>query len=131
MQDLLNQRIGDYAPLDQAALHYLRKLVHTVAGKTEGCGSIVEALKWNQVSFLTEKPKSGTTIRFDKNATGSISLYVSCNSNLVADFKQHYPTGFEYVGTREVILPMDLASKRAELKHLIAMALTYHQRKKT
>jgi len=128
--NLIDQRIADYPPKLQENLQSLRQIVHAVADKTNGCGTIVEDLKWNQISFLTQKPKSGTTIRFDKNATNTISLYVNCNSTLIADFKQHYPDAFQYVGTREVVLPTNISGVQAELEHMIALALTYHKNKR-
>jgi len=131
LPDRINQRIADYEPAHQATLSQLRDLVHRVAAETSGCGSVVEALKWNQISFLTEKPKSGTTLRFDKNRADTISLYVNCNSTLIADFKQHYPDKFEFIGAREVVLPANLDAVQSELEHMIAIALTYHQNKST
>ncbi|MCZ4273089.1 DUF1801 domain-containing protein [Maritalea porphyrae] len=131
MPDILDQRISEYSATQQNTLCFLRELVHAVAANTTGCGSIIEALKWNQISFLTQKPKSGTTIRFDQNSSGTISLYVNCNSTLIADIKQHYPTEFEYVGSREVVLPNDLSKCHQELEHMIALALTYHQNKRS
>ncbi|MFT6659603.1 DUF1801 domain-containing protein [Maritalea sp.] len=130
LSDIIDQKIGEYQTAHRDVLCQLRALIHQVGANTAGCGQIVEALKWNQISFLTQKPKSGTTIRFDKNSSGTISLYVNCNTSLIERFRHHYPKDFTYIGTREVVLPADLSVVKTELAHMIAMALTYHQNKR-
>lgn len=127
----VDQKIAQYEPQLQQALQTIRNMVHQVAQNTVGCGQIVEALKWGQISFLTEKPKSGTTLRIDKNANGTLSLYVNCNSNMIAEASAHYPDVFTYVGAREIVLPDNLSSVSAPLEHIVAMALTYHKNKRT
>ncbi len=89
--NLVDQKISQYQQPLQVDLQKVREMVHSVAQTTKGCGQIVEALKWGQISFLTEKPKSGITLRVDKNATGSLSLYVNCNSSMIAEASAHYP----------------------------------------
>jgi hypothetical protein len=44
----------------------LRDLIFDTASHTKGVGEIEETLKWGQPSYLTIKPKSGTTIRIDQ-----------------------------------------------------------------
>lgn len=127
----VDQKIAQYDQQSKMLIQSVREMVHKVAGSTQGCGQIVEALKWGQISFLTEKPKSGTTLRIDKNATGTLSLYVNCNSNMIAEASAHYPNMFAYVGAREIVLPNDLSAVSEPLEHIIAMALTYHKNKRT
>ncbi len=129
--NIVDQRLSDYPPAQKEALSNIRALVHDVASRTPKCGQVVEALKWNQISFLTEKPKSGTTIRVDQNGSGSISVYVNCNTNLVDQIREQYGDKLKLVANREIVLPEDLEPVEAELRHVIALALTYHQNKRT
>ena len=99
-----------------------------VAGKTEGVGRIEECLKWGQPSFVTVKPKSGSTIRIDavKGSDTRYAMYFICNTNLVERFRQHYPETFTYEGNRALVFDVSEPLPQEELKHCVAMALTYH-----
>ena len=109
-------------------LRQLRALVLEVAGKTEGVGRIEECLKWGQPSFVTVKPKSGSTIRIDavKGSDTRYAMYFICNTNLVERFRQHYPETFTYEGNRAMVFDVSEPVPQEELKHCVAMALTYH-----
>lgn len=105
----------------------LRGTILAVAAETKGVGPLQETLKWGQVSYLPER--SGTTIRIDRDKkTGQAALYVSCNTNLLERYRTLYPDTFAYDGKRGVILGESF--DEAALRHIIAMALTYHQDKK-
>lgn len=108
----------------------LRELILEAARTTDGVGDVVETLKWGQPSYLTVKPKSGTTIRID--ATGGASepcgVYFHCQSRMIQDIKEVYPDVFEFEGKRALILPADKPLPEDELLHCFAMALTYHKK---
>src|SRR5947207_12044527 len=70
----------------------LRRLILDTAATTAGVGRIDETLKWGQPSYLTTRPKSGSTIRIDQAPPGSYALYVHCQTNLVATYRELYPT---------------------------------------
>lgn len=115
----------------QARILGLRALIFEVAAATEGVGQIEEALRWGQPSYLTHKPKSGTTIRIDqtKAGNGQVAMYFHCQTNLVSTFRQLYPTAFKYEGNRAILFDKgEMAAN--ELKQCIAMALTYHLNKR-
>lgn len=109
-------------------LRELRTLVLDVADKTTGVGEIEECLKWGQPSFVTNHPKSGSTIRIDavKDADNKYAMYFICNTNLVDRFREQYPDTFHYEGNRALIFDVRDQIPEAELRHCIAMALTYH-----
>ena len=44
----------------------LRRLILDVASSTEGVGPVEETLRWGQPSYLTTRPRSGSTIRIDR-----------------------------------------------------------------
>lgn len=125
--------VFDRYPADvRAPLLALRALVFETAAETEGVGPLVETLKWGQPSYLTEQSRSGTTIRIDrvKDAPGRYALYVHCNTDLIAQFRSHYPDGMSYGGKRSILFDAQEAPPRAALKHCIALALTYHRTRK-
>lgn len=118
-----------YAAQQRATLVALRSLILETAATTPGVGPLEETLKWGQISYLTAHSGSGTTIRLDTDKqSGRAALYVNCKTDLVSCFRTHYPDSFAYQGDRAVILPLkpDLPA----LRHIIALALTYHAAKK-
>ncbi|WP_306147182.1 MULTISPECIES: DUF1801 domain-containing protein [unclassified Roseibium] len=110
----------------------LRRLILETAAETDGSGKVVETLKWGQPSYLTEKPKSGTTIRIAKDGSelGDIALYVSCNTSLVSEWRGLFPD-LIFGGDRSLHLSLAKPLPLPELRQMIRMALTYHSRKKS
>lgn len=104
----------------------LRDLILKTATETEGVGQIEETLKWGQPSFLTAKPKSGSTIRLDAVDDTHYALYFICHTHLVDKFRELYPDAFTYNGNRALVFEIGQNLPVPELKHCIAMALTYH-----
>lgn len=115
-----------YAEPLRRELLALRDLILSAATETDGVGQIEETLKWGQPSFLTSKPKSGSTIRMDAINENSYALYFICHTHLVESFKELYPDTFTYQGNRALVFETGQPLPVAELKHCIAMALTYH-----
>lgn len=117
-----------FAPDARAPLLRLRALVFDTAEGTEGCGSVRETLKWGEPAYLTERPKSGTTIRLGvpKGSTGRYAMFVPCQTTLVQSFRQHYGELFAYEGNRAVIFDADRQYPQEAVRHLMALALTYH-----
>jgi hypothetical protein len=89
---IVTNRAGT-TPESVTGLLELRRLILETAVETDGAGKIVETLKWGQPSYLTEKPKSGTTIRIAKDGSelGDIALYVSCSTSLVSEWRGLFP----------------------------------------
>jgi hypothetical protein len=116
----------------RARLRALRKLILDTAKKTDGVGRIDETLKWGQPSFLTTESKSGSTIRIDaqKNEPGRTAMYFHCQTNLVATFRQMYPKDFAFEGNRALIFDARRPLPEDALRHCVALALTYHARKR-
>lgn len=124
----VRDRFAGYAPATRRRLEALRELVFEAAAATPGVGSIAETLKWGQPSYLTPETKSGTTIRIDAHPEGGVALYVNCQTTLVETYRANYPD-LAYEGSRAVVLPAGGALPRAAIRHLIALALTYHAHK--
>jgi hypothetical protein len=109
----------------------LRQLIFDTAKTTSGVGALEEALKWGQPSYLTTESKSGSTIRIDqvKAKAGQYAVYFHCQTDLVATFRELYPE-LRYSGNRAVLLDAGEKLPEAALRHCVALALTYHARKR-
>ncbi len=110
-------------------LLHLRDLILDTAANIDGVGTIEETLKWGQPSFLTHKPKSGTTIRIDHDSSeaGKYGMYVHCQSKVVETAQADYPTELTYEGTRAIVFNVDEPLPEPEVRHFIKLALTYHR----
>src|SRR4030088_1730046 len=115
----------------KAKLRGLRRLIFDTAKTTEGVGALQETLKWGQPSYLTSESKSGSTIRIDqvKAETGQVAVYFHCQTNLVETFRELYPE-LRYSGNRAILIDAGDRLPDAELRHCVALALTYHLSKR-
>lgn len=120
-----------YPPPVKSRLLALRRLIFDTATATNGVGKLEEALKWGQPSYLTTESKSGSTVRIDqlKNEAGGYAVYFHCQTDLVETFRERYPE-LRYGGNRSILLDASEKLPEAALRHCIALALTYHARKK-
>jgi hypothetical protein len=116
----------------KAKLLALRRLIFETAKATEGVGALRETLKWGQPSYLTPQTNSGSTIRIDqvKSAAGQYAVYFHCQTDLVETFRELYPTQLRFGGNRSILLNAKDELPRAELRHCVALALTYHLNKR-
>lgn len=122
---------GAYPKKIRNKLLLLRELIFQIAEQSDEIGRIEETLKWESPSYLTYKPRSGTTIRL--SGVGSYSdkyaISVHCQTSLVSEFKEIYPA-LEYDGNRSIIFDVNTDLPFEAAKHFIYSALTYHHRKK-
>lgn len=111
-----------------AELLALRRLILDVASATEGVGEVREALRWGQPSYLTARPRSGSTIRIDrvKSRPGRYAMYFHCQTTLVETFRRHYPSTFRYEGNRAIVFDESDRVPVGALRRCIPLALTYH-----
>lgn len=121
-----------YPPPVKSRLLALRRMIFDTAKATKGVGKLEEALKWGQPSYLTTESKSGSTVRIDqlKNEAGGYAVYFHCQTDLVETFRERYPE-LRYGGNRSILLDVSEKLPEAALRHCIALALTYHARKKS
>ena len=117
----------------KAKLLALRRLIFDTARSTKGVGALQETLKWGQPSYLTAETKSGSTIRIDrvKSAANQYAVYFHCQTDLVETFRELYPTQMRYGGNRSILLDAGVDLPEPALRHCVALALTYHLKKKT
>ena len=106
----------------------LRALIFETAEETEGCGQILECLKWGQPAYLTEKPKSGTTIRIDaaKDIPNEYAIFFHCQTRMIATLRDLYEDELVFDGNRAIRMTVDNPPPNEIIRHCLAMALTYH-----
>jgi hypothetical protein len=90
----------------RARLLEARQLILSAAADLEEAGSVEESLKWGQPSYAT-KPKTGTPIRLGVTKDGSPTLFVHCQTTLVADLAADNAYGLKTIDNRAVVLPVD------------------------
>jgi hypothetical protein len=122
---------GAYPGRVRARLLALRRLILDTARATEGVGTLEETLKWGQPSYLTAETRSGSTIRIDqvKPAADQYAVYFHCQTNLVETFRELYPE-LRFEGNRAILLDAREKPPEAALRHCVALALTYHLRRR-
>jgi hypothetical protein len=120
-----------YPPDLRRQLLELRSLIFEVAENTPGVGRLEEMLKWGQPAYLTSASRSGTTVRIDADSgsSGDYALYVNCQTNLVEQWRRHYPD-LSFSGTRAILFKRNSPLPHDAVAHCVGMALTYHARKK-
>lgn len=122
----------EYPQPIQAKLLLLRQLIFDTAAKTTGVGQLEETLKWGQPSYLTPQTKSGSTIRIDqvKRQKDQIAIFFNCQTNLVEMFRDIYRYDLQFEDNRAILINIADDIPQGILGDCIAMALTYHLRKR-
>jgi hypothetical protein len=108
---------------------FLRQLVFETASEIDGLGEMEETTKWGEPSYIV---KGGSTVRMDwKSKTPSqYALYFHCQTKLVDTFKELYSDKLKFEGNRAIVFTVTDKVPVDEIKHCIALSLTYHSRKK-
>ncbi|MCF6269811.1 MAG: DUF1801 domain-containing protein [Melioribacteraceae bacterium] len=103
----------------------LRQIVLDTAKETDGVKEIEETLKWGEPSYVT---KNGSTVRIDwkRKKPNQYAIYFNCKTMLVETFKELYKNKFKFEGKRAILFNLDDKIPIDELKHCIALSLTYH-----
>ena len=106
----------------------LRGYIFEEAARNPAVGAITETLKWNEPAYLTEKTKSGATVRlaWKEKKPQQFALLVNCQTSLVASYKDFYGSVLSFEGTRAIIFKRGVSLPEDAIRHCIAMAQTYH-----
>jgi hypothetical protein len=109
----------------------IRDMIYETAATLPEAGRITETLKWSEPAYLTSAPKSGTTIRlaWSPKRPETAGVFVNCQTTLMDEWRGLYGDVLDLVGNREIRLPLGQPLPKDPIRHCIAMALTYHQRK--
>lgn len=129
-------RFAAYPETVRQRLLELRTLIFATAARTPGVGKLVETLKWGQPAYVTTGPRSGTTIRIDLHsadggtsnpaATEQYALYVHCQTDLIARFRDQYEDLLRFEGNRAIVFDAQAQVPTAALERFVAAALRYH-----
>ncbi len=100
------------------------------AAEATGTSPLTETLKWGQPAYLPSK-KQGTTIRlgWSQKLPETCTMYVHCQTRLIDQYRERFPTEFIYDGTRAAHVPVQGPWPEAAFQQIAAMALTYHRDK--
>ena len=107
----------------------LRELILDTAEETAGVGTVEEALRWGQPSYLTTETRSGSTIRIAPTGPGSdydYAMFFICHTNLIERFSHIFGDALAYDGNRALVFSVGDELPEDELRECVAMALTYH-----
>jgi hypothetical protein len=123
--------IASYPKKVQPRVRRLRKLILNTAASIPEVGPITETLKWGEPAYLTEKSKSGSTIRmaWKPAKPGQYALYLNCQTTLVDTYRTLFPE-LQYEGNRAVVFDVDEKLPEESVRRCIELALTYHLAKK-
>lgn len=108
----------------------LRTLIYDVAARTPDIGEVEESLKWGEQSFTPKKRNIGSSVRIAPRSNGDVALMFICHTNLVEEFREHYPDALEFEGNRAIVLADGQEFDREALAHCIVLALSYKLRKR-
>ncbi|MEM9438447.1 MAG: DUF1801 domain-containing protein [Pseudomonadota bacterium] len=108
----------------------VRSLIAAEA-EAEDVGDVSECLKWGQPSYVTARPKTGTTLRLACTAKGEPALFTHCQSGVMEAFRQFTPASIRIDGNRAAVLSLGEPLPKAAVAQLVRLALTYHSAKKS
>ncbi|MBL4908382.1 MAG: DUF1801 domain-containing protein [Sneathiella sp.] len=113
-------------PIRQKLLK-LRQMIFEIADQTDTIGQISETLKWGVPSYLTSRPKSGTTVRLQWiPGAKRYGIFVHCQTSLIPDFKEKYPRDLKFEKSRGILFEEGDDFPPVIIKEFLTMALTYH-----
>ena len=116
----------DAMPVDVAQLLRDARLeIFRISGEAEGIGPLTETLKWGEPAYLTEAPKTGTTLRLGQIG-GRAAVMVPCSTTIIEDARAVFGEQPEFSGKRGLIL----GGERQVFDYVVNAALTYHIRKR-
>ncbi|WP_284677136.1 DUF1801 domain-containing protein [Vibrio methylphosphonaticus] len=118
-------KFDDYPSDIRRSLLDLRSLIFQCA-LTLDVGDVEEALKWGEPSY---RVKCGSPIRIDwkLKTPHNYYLYFNCSTQLVDTFRELYSDVLEFQGNRAIVLSVAQSFPERELKHCIALAMTYQR----
>ncbi len=104
---------------------FLRQIILEVASETDGVNKLEETLRWGEPSYISKK---GSTIRIDwkKKKPNQYAVYFNCKTVLVETFKMVYKDKLKFEGKRAIVFNREDKIPIEELKHCVALSLTYH-----
>jgi len=130
--DDVKSAFDNYSASSRKTLLEIRRLILNCAAQDETIGQITETLKWGEPAYLTEKSRSGSTIRLgsDDHKPDCVAVYFNCQTTLVKDIQSKFPDVFECENNRVLYLSIQKPLPKEQLSQCLTMALRYHLNKK-
>lgn len=127
MPDNVRHVIESYPKSAQAKALELRHIIVDAASGDNRIGALTETLKWNEPAYLTEKTKSGTTVRYawKVKSPNEIGVFLNCQTTLIRTFRDLFTGDLKFEGNRAIRLSLDAPLPEDILKLCFQTALTY------
>lgn len=125
MSDEIRAVFLQFDSASRGPLEDARATILEIAAELEPVRDIEESLKWGQPSYQP-KPKTGTPIRLGVSKSGAPTLFVHCQTTLVADLAADNVHDLATIDNRAVVLPKENVATHPGLRGFIRAALTYH-----
>lgn len=122
---LIDQAFEKYPEDVSQALMDIRELIFETHAQEPRAGELSEVLRWGQLSFLTDKPKTGSMLRLGLAKCGRPALFCHCGTTLIADFEDKFGELFDYEVKRALVIKHSLDECRDALQECVLHALTY------
>lgn len=117
----------EFALTHRNTLMEIRNLIFEVAETSPQIGQIEETLRWGVPAYLTQRPKTGSTIRLGiEKSTGLPAIFFNCRTTLVQEFRDQFGSALRYSKNRAILLETKEAHLIPGLRTCIKSALTYH-----
>jgi Domain of unknown function (DU1801) len=116
--------LAGYEGAERERLRPLRRLVLETAAAS-GVGLIEESVKWGEPSYTPLKKSVGSSVRIAPRNDGKVSVNFICHTGLVATFRELYPDVLKFEGNRTIVIDPAVSLPEQELRHCVALALTY------
>jgi len=125
LPDVVTQAFEDYPASVRKVLLDVRKLVFKIQEKDTEIGELNETLRWGELTYLTEKPKTGSMIRLAMTRSGEPAVFFHCGTSLIDQFRTQYAHVFEFEKNRALVLTGPVSDIKAELSDCLTQALRY------
>lgn len=125
LRELVHDTFQKHPEAVRQTLLQLRELIVQVHADDTELGELQEVLRWNQPTYLTQKPVTGTMIRLGMTKEGKAAMFFHCGTTLVERFRAQYTHLFEFEGNRGLILVHPVNDTLEELTRCIRQALRY------
>lgn len=130
MAEGLGDLEGMAEPL-RSKLAPLRALILDVATSNAAIGPLAESLKWGEPSFTPLQKCIGSSVRIAPRRDGKLSVNFICHTGLVEHFRETYGQKLVFEGNRTIIIDPQQPLPVEELRHCIALALTFFLKRPT
>ncbi|MEM9864202.1 MAG: DUF1801 domain-containing protein [Myxococcota bacterium] len=118
-----------HPPAIRDALLSLRRVIWQTVAATEGVGEVSEVLRWGQPSYITAKPRTGSTFRLGALEGERYALFFHCQTTLVERFRVEHGDTLKYEGNRALWWNVGEAFDEARVAECVRAALLYRKRR--